>query len=142
MEIVVHIPTKRVTADLRVPGSAGAQGPQGEPGEPGLQGPQGEPGVQGPQGEPGIQGAKGDKGDTGATGATGPQGPAGANALLKVTVCTQNLVYAVFPVGETNWGSTNSTSQREVNLTNYTEARLVVQRSLSEIFTGFWRRQR
>ena len=65
------------TVALRLPASAGGEGPAGPTGASGPQGPAGSAGQSGPAGTPGPVGPAGPKGATGTTGARGPKGSRG-----------------------------------------------------------------
>jgi hypothetical protein len=96
-------------------GPAGAPGPQGPAGVAGPQGPTGATGASGAQGPPGATGATGPQGPTGMTGpqgpagAPGPQGPAGGSPF---SVVGTNAYYLSGFVG---LGTTNPSSELQVN---------------------------
>ena len=65
------------TVALRLPVSAGGEGPTGPTGATGAQGPAGSAGQSGPAGAPGATGPRGAAGARGPKGARGKRGPAG-----------------------------------------------------------------
>lgn len=113
-------------------GAQGAQGPGGPPGEQGAQGPIGV-GAQGPQGDAGADGAQGAPG-TGAQGAQGAPGSNGAQGPQGVPGTRLDLMFA----HGISWAWTNMALAEaflathggaiEVDLTNYTQARLIVSK--------------
>ena len=104
-------------------GVAGADGAQGLPGNDGAAGPQGIQGIQGPAGADGAAGAQGPQGIQGV------QGPAGAASLLCVPIITDAAVVTLTNMASAlNFLNTSHRYATKVDLTNFTQARLVVNK--------------
>jgi hypothetical protein len=130
-------------ADSTVPGPQGTQGIQGIQGDAGAQGIQGIPGadsiVPGPQGiqglpgDAGSQGIQGIQGIQGVPGNAGPQGIQGIVTQLVVPIAIPVLAALAWtnqPAALSFWLSTATVAKgtQRVNLTGYTQVRLLVNK--------------
>ncbi|MBS1913363.1 MAG: hypothetical protein JST22_15355, partial [Bacteroidetes bacterium] len=154
------------TAPLRSIGATGATGATGAKGATGVDGVTGWTGAIGPQGNPGADGsvgATGPKGATGADGVTGPRGPNGLpggpgatgatgatgavgpsiplECILRAGDPTQFIINGVNgPANPGEIGGDNKAFRARVDLTNATQARVMVTITATSQFPGSFAR--